>query len=118
VIFDENNKEDAPEIFRKAFILLAPLRVAGGTSYKILEAMASGTAVVTTPLGVEGLEAKDKTHVLVAEEPNDLAKLIFNLLIDHSLYRKLTLNSRKFVQARYDWKIIAQKLNEVYMSCL
>ena len=118
VIFDENNKETTSHIFSKAFILLAPLRVGGGTSYKILEAMASGTAVVTTNLGVEGLEAKDKTHVLVGEEPNELAKLVCDFLVDHSLYRRLTLNSRKFVSDKYDWKIIAKKLNEVYMSCL
>lgn len=118
VIFDDKNKDETNQIFRKSFILLAPLRVAGGTSYKILEAMASGTAVVTTNLGVEGLEAKDKTHVLVGEEPNQIAKLVCDLLIDHSLYRRLTLNSRKFVVDKYDWKIISKKLNEVYMSCL
>lgn len=118
VIFDNKSKEETSQIFRKSFILLAPLRVGGGTSYKILEAMATGTAVVTTSLGVEGLEAKDKTHVLVGEESSELAKLVCDLLIDHSLYRRITLNARKYAQEKYDWKIVSNKLNEVYMSCL
>lgn len=118
IILDENNKDETPIIFKKSYILLAPLRVAGGTSYKILEAMSSGVGVVTTNLGIEGLEAKNQTQVLSAETPLDLADLTCNLLLDHSLYKRITLNARKFVEEKYDWKNIAKKLDEVYMSCL
>ncbi len=118
IILDENNKDETPLIFKKSYILLAPLRVAGGTSYKILEAMSSGVAVVTTNLGIEGLEAKNQTHVLSGETPLDIADLTCNLLLDHSLYKRITLNARKFVEEKYDWKKVAQKLDEVYMSCL
>lgn len=118
IILDEDNKEDAPDIFRKAYLLLAPIRAGGGTSYKIIEAMSSGTAVVTTNLGIEGLEAKNNIHVLSSEHEDEMAELVLNLIQDHSLYRKLTLNARKLVEEKYDWKIIAGKLNEVYLSCL
>jgi glycosyltransferase involved in cell wall biosynthesis len=118
IILDENNKEETSVIFKKSFILLAPLRVAGGTSYKIIEAMSTGVAVVTTNLGIEGLEAKNNTHVLSAESPLDIADLTCNLLLDHSLYKRITLNARKFVEEKYDWKNVAKKLDEVYMSCL
>ncbi len=118
IILDENNKEETPLIFRQSYILLAPLRVAGGTSYKILEAMSSGTAVVTTNLGIVGLEAKNNTHVLSGETPFQLADSVCNLLLDHSLYKRITLNARKFVEEKYDWKKITKKLEEVYMSCL
>ena len=118
IILDENNKEETPQIFRKAYILLAPYRVAGGTSYKILEAMASGVGVVTSNLGIEGLEAKNGVHVLSSEKALDLSNQVLDLLKDHSLYKRLTLNARKFVENYYDWKIISKKLEEVYMSAL
>jgi glycosyltransferase involved in cell wall biosynthesis len=118
IILDENNKDEASEIFQKAYLLLAPIRAGGGTSYKIIEAMASGVGVVTTNLGIEGLEAKNNIHVLSSENEDEMADLVLDLVRDHSLYRKLTLNARKLVEEKYDWKIIAEKLNSVYESCL
>ncbi len=118
VIFDTNNKEETWDIFRKSFILLAPFRAAGGTSYKVLEAMSSGVGIVTTNLGIEGLEAKNGVHVLAAQTADELANCVVDLALDASLYRKLIINSRKFVEQNYDWKIISNKLNKIYMSVL
>lgn len=117
IILDENSKEETAEIFRKAYLLLAPIRAGGGTSYKILEAMASGVGVVTTNLGLEGLEAKNNIHALASEKEDELAELSLVMIQDHSVYRKLTLNARKLIEEKYDWRVIAQKLDEVYMSC-
>ncbi|HYM65333.1 MAG TPA: glycosyltransferase family 4 protein, partial [Candidatus Sulfotelmatobacter sp.] len=85
VIFDEKNTEETPIIFNKSYILLSPLRVAGGTSYKILEAMSSGTAVVTTSLGIERLEAKNQTQALASETAEGLSENVCELLLDKSL---------------------------------
>lgn len=118
IILEDNNKDEAYDIFKKAYILLAPIRAGGGTSYKIIESMATGVGVVTTNLGIEGLEAKNNIHVLSSENEEEMPELILELLKNHSLYRKLTLNARKLIEEKYDWKRISQKLNEVYVSCI
>jgi glycosyltransferase involved in cell wall biosynthesis len=117
IILEENSKEETTEIFRRAYLLLAPIRAGGGSSYKILEAFASGVGVVTTNLGLEGLDAKNNIHALAAEKEDELAELTLVMLNDHSVYRKLTLNARKLIEEKYDWRVISQKLDEVYMSC-
>ena len=118
IIFDDNNQDETEVIYGKSFLLLAPIRVGAGTSYKILEGMATGTAVVTTNLGIEGLEAKNSIHVLASDNAKSLALNVQSLLTDKSLYGKLAKNARDFVEKNYNWEEIAKKLEEVYLSAI
>lgn len=114
VIFDENAPVETPEIFAKADILLAPIRIGGGTSFKILEAMASGVPVITTSLGREGIEARDKKEVLIADTAEDILNAVVSLLGNQEQYKEIAINARRLIEAKYDWKIIVKKLEEVY----
>jgi len=51
-MFDENAPDETWKIYHRSDILLSPITVGGGTSYKILESMATGLPVVTTILGI------------------------------------------------------------------
>lgn len=116
VIFDEDAPEQTEKIYQKADLLLAPIIVGGGTSYKILEAMASGVPVVTTKLGLIGLGAKDKKHALVGETAGDLAKKTIELLEKPAFANKMVIDARKFVEDNYSWEQISKKLESVYKS--
>lgn len=115
IIIDENSNEPTEEIFRKADILLAPIRVGGGTSFKILEAMASGIPVITTPIGVEGM-AVGENEIVVADNAEKAVLGINRLLGDFKFYKKIQTNARKIIEKEYNWKNIAEKLGEVYKS--
>ncbi|EKD85563.1 MAG: hypothetical protein ACD_37C00687G0003 [uncultured bacterium] len=114
VTFEENAPIETEKIFRESFLMLAPIRVGGGTSLKILESMASGVPVITTPLGNEGIRAKDERDILIADSPDEFFNEVKNLLLDKNKYNQISNNSREFIQENYDWKRIAQKLNNVY----
>lgn len=113
---DENAPDETEVIFQSSDLLLAPIRVGGGTNFKILEAMACGTPVVTSDLGNEGIQAKDGEEILIANKPDEYATKALNILSDGYLYEKVSRGGRKFVEANFDWNTIAEKLNEVYLE--
>jgi glycosyltransferase involved in cell wall biosynthesis len=97
--------------------LLAPIRVGGGTSFKILEAMASGIPVLTTPLG-NAIGAKENKEILIADSASEFSEKIIDLLNDRKLYEKIAVNARKLIEDKYDWRKIVAKLETVYKSAL
>ena len=115
VFFDEN-AENTVEVYKKADILLAPIRVGGGTSFKILEAMASGVCVITTDLGTQGLGAISGKHVLVGNTEEEIISKLELVLTNKDLRKELIIAARKFVEEKYDWKKIVNVLESVYKS--
>jgi glycosyltransferase involved in cell wall biosynthesis len=93
---------------RDAALLAVPLEAGGGTRLKILEALASGLPVVSTPIGAEGLDLTDGEHLLVATR-DQFAESIVRLLNDRSFGTRLARNGRAAVRQRYDWTTIGQK---------
>jgi glycosyltransferase involved in cell wall biosynthesis len=113
---DENAPNETEIIFQSSDILLTPIRVGGGTNFKILEAMAVGTPVLTSELGNEGIMAKEGSEILIARKPEEYAAKAINILEDNYLYEKIARNARLFVEQNYDWKKIAERLDAVYKS--
>src|SRR5207302_10845580 len=57
-----------------------PLRWESGTRFKILEAFACGTPVISTPLGAEGLDVKHERHLLLADDAASFARAILAIV--------------------------------------
>jgi glycosyltransferase involved in cell wall biosynthesis len=115
IIFDET-VDDTAEAFRKADALIAPIRVGGGTKFKILEAMASGVPVVTTEFGAEGLNIKHSEHMLIGDTNYELANLLIRLFSDEKLYIEMAKKARKHIEEYFSWGSIAKTLEGVYKS--
>ncbi|MBI2622072.1 glycosyltransferase family 4 protein, partial [Candidatus Microgenomates bacterium] len=118
VVFDEEAPDDTREIFARADLLLAPIRVGGGGKFKILESMASGVPVVTTLIGIEGIAAQDNNQVLIGDNIQDLVDKTVEALTKEDLYRKISQRARKLIEEKYDWKIIVKKLENVYQKTI
>lgn len=108
--------EGVKKAYQESGVLVAPLYGPGGTRLKILGAMASKLPVVTTSVGIEGIEAVNGSSVLYGETPEDLAELTVKLLNDKALYSKIAQRARKLVEEKYSYPAIAQILSEVYES--
>lgn len=115
IFFDDQAPDEAEEIFKRSDLLLAPIRVGGGTSFKILEAMSCGVPVITTSLG-NAINAKENSEILVAQSSEEFVEKIKKLLEDDKFYETISENARKLVEEKYNWEKIAQDLNNVYES--
>ena len=102
--------------FSQAHVYLVPLWVGGGIRLKILEAMASGKAVVSTPIGCEGLKVEDGIHLTIGNEPSDLSHGIIRVFEDLALRRHFTQNARHLIEREYNWDavIAAQEQNYIH----
>jgi glycosyltransferase involved in cell wall biosynthesis len=88
---------------RDARMLIVPLRCGTGTRIKILEALAYGMPVVTTSKGAEGLAVEHGQHLLIADEPDDFARAIVQLMRDDGFAMELGARGRTLIEARYTW---------------
>jgi len=109
--------KDIRPIAASASALVVPLRYGGGTRLKILEAMALGTPVVSTPIGAEGLEVQHEAHILIGETETELAEQVSRVLADHRLAARIARSARKLVRERYQWDAIAAEFERVLAKC-
>jgi glycosyltransferase involved in cell wall biosynthesis len=98
---------DPPEISiagNKAAIMLNPHYYASGIQNKVLQAMALGCCVVTTPTGVQGITARHGIEVMIGKDDDELAAHCLTLLKDTSLREKIARNARTMIEQNYTWE--------------
>lgn len=96
-------------LMARAHFCLAPIFTGSGTRLKILEYMAAGKAVVSTPKGMEGLEAEPDRDLVVAE-PDAFADAILALANSPEKARALGEAGARLIRERYDWRTRSQPI--------
>jgi glycosyltransferase involved in cell wall biosynthesis len=82
----------------RATAAVVPLWVGSGIKIKILTALSYGLPVVTTPVGAEGIPARDGAEIAVAETPEDFARAVVKLLTDGERWSELSAGGRRFAE--------------------
>jgi polysaccharide biosynthesis protein PslH len=98
---------------RASLAALVPLRWESGTRFKILEAFACKTPVVSTTLGAEGLDVQHGRHLLLADDPDEFAGAILSLVEDQSLGEGLVEPAYELVRREYDLSSAERQINAV-----
>jgi glycosyltransferase involved in cell wall biosynthesis len=97
----------------RADVIVVPVRFGGGTRVKILEAFAHRIPVVSTSVGCEGIDVEDRKHLLVADEPDAIARASAELLEDGSLRAQLAAAAHDLYWRRYRWDVIASAIADL-----
>jgi polysaccharide biosynthesis protein PslH len=104
---------------RRAAVVLAPLRTGAGMRLKVLQAMAHGKAVVTTPLGAEGLSvAGCEPPLVIASDAKEFAHGAFELLSAETTRRQLGTDARAFVARHHSWSAYQERLEALYQELM
>ena len=107
---------DPRPAYRRASVVIAPLLASAGTNIKIMEAMAMGKAVVSTPGGMNGLD--DLCACAAVEETGrGFAEAILRLE-ETGARRAMERAGREMVSALYGWRAIGEKQREMYQSLM
>jgi glycosyltransferase involved in cell wall biosynthesis len=108
-----------PEIYRDSDVFVSPT-YAEGFSNTILEAMASGLAIVSTvSVGVVDC-LRDRENALLVEPGNveDLKNALHKILIDKMLRRNLAQNAFDECRDVYSWEKIGRQIVRVYENLI
>ena len=98
----------------QAGVAVCPALYAVGIQNKVLEAMAMGTPVVSTPAGCAALTTAKDQGILIAQDKEELAAAVLQVLSDPALARRLSVTGRRYVESHHSWEAGARRLVEVY----
>lgn len=109
---------DVKTILAETAAFVVPLRAGGGMRVKILDTWSWGLPIVSTSIGAEGIEIRDGENILIANEPDSFSAAVLRAVTEPELNQRLRINGRRWVEEKYNWKIIYEAWDEVYARVL
>ncbi len=101
-----------------ADVYVIPLFVGSGTRIKAFEAMAMGRPVVSTTLGIEGLDVTDGQEFLRADDAPAFAAAILRLLDDGAMRARIAGAARALMEDRFSWSRVARQFEAICLGAL
>jgi len=106
--------KDTDEYYKRASAVIVPIRAGAGIRIKILDAMAHGLPVVSTPLGAEGLPVENNKNILLADNPEEFAEKVIEVIKNKKLALKLSKNGLEYIKKNNSEDKSAMILNKIY----
>ena len=105
-----------PPYLHATDVYIAPLRMGSGTRLKILEAMASGCAIIATTIAASGLSEQAKSGMIIVDDEDRFAQAINDLLDNPNKRDELGNIAQKMVKSQYDWSVLIPQLLKAYQE--
>lgn len=96
------------EFLKNVDVVLSPIRIGGGIRLKILESLAYGRTVLSTRVGLEGLDTRVVKHVRAVDTPDEYAEAINSLASDPGRLCEQAKTASELVRSIYDAKLLAE----------
>lgn len=109
---------DLRQFYTACDVFVAPMRIGGGVSNKLIDAMAAGRPVVATSVANEGVGAQPGEEILIGDLPDVFAGHVLSLLGDEALWNRVATAGRAHVRRVFDWDKTVTELEEHYQRLL
>ncbi len=109
---------DVGPFLAKGSVFIAPQFVGSGIRIKILNAMATGNAVVGTRVACEGLPVTHGQNILITDDEQRFADYVCDLLENPERRAELGRCGRAMVEERFGWPIIATELESLLRAAM
>jgi len=108
--------DDVRGYVHQAHAFVIPLRVGGGTRLKAFEAMSMGCPVVSTAIGIEGLDVVPGVHYLLADSAADQAAAVLSLFESPPRRRAISSAAHALVESQFGHRVAAQKFEQICLQ--
>jgi len=108
---------DVRPYLASASVVCVPVRFGGGIRVKVLDALAMGCAVLSTPKGVEGLAVRDGEEVVIVAVER-YAEALGGLLDDPPRLVRLAAKGREYVKREHTWSEAGEVLSSAITAAV
>lgn len=105
--------DDLEAYYKRCRVFVSPIRFGSGIKIKNINAMYRGIPLVTTSVGIEGINGEDGKHFYIADDEKLFKEKISILLKNKDKWYEISRNARQLAREKYSWDIILTQLREV-----
>jgi glycosyltransferase involved in cell wall biosynthesis len=104
---------DITEQMHSGIIHAVPIKIGGGIRVKILNSMASGIPIVTTPMAAQGIAVEDHKDMFITDDSQNFAQAVLKLLNSPQIRNQFIKNCRAIINCYYSKDVVHQKIANV-----
>jgi polysaccharide biosynthesis protein PslH len=109
---------DATEFMADKSVMIVPLLSASGVRVKIIEGMAMGKTIISTPIGAEGIDYTNGKDLVIAATGKEFAQALFDLNNDHERCAQIGKDAKLLAQQKFDNVKITKDLIQFYLDLI
>lgn len=102
--------DDLEDLYKESRVCICPLLFGSGIKVKVASSLARGIPVVTTRVGVEGLDLAHGAHLMIADNAEDTIRSTIALLVSDGLWSRISKYSRKQMREKYTWDAVFNRM--------
>ncbi len=106
--------EDAYQFMNSKAVMVVPLFSGSGMRIKIIEGMALGKPIVTTPIGTEGISTQSEKNIIIADSEYQFVDGVERLISNKELFHDIGSNAIEYIHEKFDNLALACALTDFY----